>query len=72
MKRLFDILVTLFVLLVTFLPFLLVAVVNRTLLGSPIFFRQERAGLYGQTFNIIKLRSMRNGSGSDKERLTRW
>ena len=41
-------------------------------LGSPVFFRQERAGLGGRTFRILKFRTMREGAGTDAERLTRF
>lgn len=41
-------------------------------LGRPLFFRQERAGLGGRPFTLVKFRTMRTGSGSDAERLTRW
>ena len=37
----------------------------------PIFFRQERPGLYGRPFTLIKFRTMRPGPESDAERLTR-
>jgi len=50
----------------------------RVSLGSPVLFRQERAGFNGQAFTMIKLRSMtdaRDRSGallSDDERVTRF
>lgn len=37
----------------------------------PIFFRQERPGLYGRPFTLIKFRTMRPGPEPDAERLTR-
>ncbi|MCI6589924.1 MAG: sugar transferase [Lentisphaeraceae bacterium] len=36
----------------------------------PIFFRQERPGLYGRPFTLIKFRTMRPGPEPDAERLT--
>lgn len=39
-------------------------------LGRPVFFRQNRAGKNGQIFTIFKIRTMKEGSGSDAERLT--
>ena len=39
--------------------------------GRPVFFRQERAGKGGKPFRMLKIRTMRNGEGTDEERLTR-
>ncbi len=52
--------------------FLVVALAVRLALGAPVFFTQERAGLHGRAFRLIKFRSMRPGPGSDAERLTRF
>jgi sugar transferase EpsL len=53
------------------LPILaVVAVLVRITLGRPIFFRQKRPGLGGEPFDLIKFRTMREGKGSDAERLT--
>jgi exopolysaccharide biosynthesis polyprenyl glycosylphosphotransferase len=38
--------------------------------GLPIFYRQERVGLNGQTFNVIKFRSMRQDA--EKDGTPRW
>tara|TARA_B100001971_G_scaffold215165_1_gene258637 strand:- start:4636 stop:5172 length:537 start_codon:yes stop_codon:yes gene_type:complete len=54
------------------LPLLLLLILQLINLGRPLFFRQRRAGKDGRAFNILKLRSMRNGPGSDAERLTSW
>ncbi len=40
-------------------------------LGRPIFFRQPRPGLNGEIFTLIKLRTMRQGTASDNQRMTR-
>ncbi|UYQ72601.1 sugar transferase [Pelagibacterium flavum] len=76
MKRLFDI-ATATVLSVLLLPvFIVLCVLVRTKLGSPIVFRQVRPGLHGRPFTLIKFRTMtdaRNGDGellSDAQRLT--
>jgi len=47
------------------------ALLVRLVDGPPAFFRQERAGLDGKPFTLVKLRTMRLGQGSDAERLTR-
>lgn len=57
-KRLFDIAVSVVVLL-TFSPvFIVLMLLVRVKLGSPVFFTQERPGLYGKPFRLIKLRTM--------------
>ena len=47
------------------------AVLVRLVDGTPAFFHQERAGLGGRPFTLVKLRTMRMGEGSDAERMTR-
>ena len=39
--------------------------------GAPVIFRQDRAGLGGKPFRMMKLRTMRSGEGTDAERITR-
>lgn len=39
--------------------------------GRPVFFRQERAGLHGKPFAMLKFRTMRPGNGPDMERMTK-
>ena len=47
------------VLLIASLPFWLIAIIGIRLgTRGPIFFRQERAGLYGKSFNMWKFRTM--------------
>ncbi len=48
----------------------LAAIAVRVKDGSPVLFRQRRAGLGGKPFDMIKLRTMREGEGSDVERTT--
>ena len=74
-KRFFDFSATAFGLLVLALPLLLLALLVRTKLGSPVFFRQTRPGLHGKPFEMVKFRTMtdaRDTTGSllpDSERL---
>jgi sugar transferase EpsL len=76
MKRLFDILIVLLT-----APFwgplvLILSALVRIKLGSPVFFRQERPGLHGKIFRLIKFRTMtdaRDAQGNlfpDSARLT--
>jgi len=75
-KRLFDIVLSVFGLVVLSPVFLVVAVFVRVKLGSPVVFCQERPGYCGRIFRIFKFRTMsdkRDESGvllSDEERLT--
>ena len=51
------------------------ALLVRLSMGRPVFFRQFRPGRRGRLFELVKLRTMRSGTGSDAERLTtlgRW
>lgn len=72
MKRLFDIGFSLLLLCASAPVLLVLALLQLINFGRPLFFQQERAGRSGQPFKILKFRSMRNGPGSDAERLTRW
>lgn len=65
MKRMFDIALAGLGLLFL-LPVLLgVALAIRFNLGSPVLFHQERPGLKGKPFRMVKFRSMKDGVGSD-------
>ena len=49
----------------------LVALAVRIGMGRPVLFRQVRPGLDGRPFVLVKFRTMRAGTGTDGERLTR-
>lgn len=69
-KRVFDI-VAATVLLVLFSPLMLVTSLLIVLEdGFPVLYRQERVGLNGRLFNVIKFRSMRRDAESDGK--PRW
>lgn len=72
MKRVFDIFIALALLGVLSFLLLLICILQLVIMGRPIFFRQERIGLNGNAFSILKFRSMHTGEGSDAERLTKW
>ncbi len=68
-KRLFDIAVSL-VALVLLSPLLLaVAAMIKLTSRGPVFFRQQRVGLYGRAFNMLKFRSMVVDAEALKEKL---
>lgn len=69
-KRAIDVLVSTSALLALLPVFLVVGIVVRLRLGSPVIFRQVRPGKYGVPFELLKFRSMLDGDGSDNERLT--
>lgn len=75
-KRFFDFLGALGVLIILNPLLLVVAVLIRTRLGSPVLFTQKRPGLYGNPFFMYKFRTMTNTKDSvgnllpDEERLT--
>ncbi|OZA93228.1 MAG: sugar transferase [Erythrobacter sp. 34-65-8] len=64
-KRVFDILASGLLLLLTLPVIALFAVLVKLDSKGPAFFRQQRVGLYGETFEVIKLRSMRTDAEKD-------
>ena len=69
-KRLFDI-VCAIVLLILASPVMLLAALAVVLeSGLPIFYRQERVGYNGRPFNVVKFRSMR--TDAEKDGTPRW
>lgn len=61
-KRIIDVLVSLVALVLSMPLFLVVAVAIWIESGGPIFFQQERTGLKGRPFQILKFRSMRKNA----------
>jgi lipopolysaccharide/colanic/teichoic acid biosynthesis glycosyltransferase len=54
-------------------PVLLILILAQAILmGRPIFFRQQRTGLDGRPFVLIKFRTMHLGHQEDHLRLTKW
>ena len=69
-KRIFDIVCATLLILLS-LPVMLVAAVLILIeSGSPIFYLQERVGLNGRLFNVVKFRSMR--TDAEKDGKPRW
>lgn len=74
-KRLFDLVLTLPALIVSLPLQLVVASMVRARLGRPVLFRQQRPGLDGQPFDMVKFRTMLDpdpaaGLVADEDRLT--
>lgn len=71
-KRLFDVVFSLAFLCTLFpIIFLVVAVITKSTMPGPIFFRQKRNGLNGKPFTCLKFRSMRVNADSDKLQATK-
>lgn len=78
MKRVFDLAVAVAGLIFIWPLFIVLALLVRFRLGSPVLFRQTRPGLHGIPFTMLKFRTMteeRDAEGSsllpDAQRLTR-
>ncbi|GAA2084296.1 sugar transferase [Aeromicrobium halocynthiae] len=76
LKRIFDLLIAGALLVLTAPIQLVVALLIKRDLGSPVLFRQRRPGRHGQIFTLVKFRTMRDASPgegveSDAYRLTR-
>jgi len=75
-KRLFDLALTIPALILLSPVMALLALLVRLKMGSPVLFRQQRPGLYGRPFTILKLRTMTNDCDGqdnllpDEDRLT--
>ena len=77
-KRLLDIIISLAALVLLAPVLIVVAVLVRAKLGSPVIFHQERPGYHEKIFKLCKFRSMTDARGADGEllpdevRLTRF
>ena len=78
LKRVIDISVSVLAILILSPLLLVTASLTLLLLGRPLFYTQQRPGLHGVPFRIIKFRTMRNSVDSkgqplpDEERLTKF
>lgn len=76
LKRVMDVTIALAALLLLAPVMLIIALLIRMKLGRPVIFKQERAGLHGKPFYILKFRTMtdaRDESGQllpDEQRMT--
>ena len=65
MKRIFDMVLSFLGLIVFFPVLIILSIMIRLKLGSPIFFTQVRPGLGGKPFKMIKFRTMRDAVDND-------
>jgi lipopolysaccharide/colanic/teichoic acid biosynthesis glycosyltransferase len=78
LKRLFDMVVAAILVVILMPAYIGLIITNLIFLGWPVFFVQQRSGLNGRLFGLIKFRSMRRPSAqqtgplytTDQERLT--
>jgi lipopolysaccharide/colanic/teichoic acid biosynthesis glycosyltransferase len=77
-SRMFNIFMSIILLLLLFLPGLLLALLHKCFSKGPLFYIQERTGLHGKRFRLVKFRTMvdkaeKEGarfSGKDDPRIT--
>ena len=65
MKRPFDFTLSLMLLIALSPVFLVLTILVLCLMGRPIMFRQNRPGLHGKPFQMIKFRTMLNAAAAD-------
>jgi lipopolysaccharide/colanic/teichoic acid biosynthesis glycosyltransferase len=76
MKRIFDLILSITALVLLLPVIIVVSLFVRIRLGAPIFFTQERPGLNGKIFKMIKFRTMLDASDKhgnqlpDEQRMT--
>lgn len=80
LKRTFDIVVSLFCLVLLSPVYLFISIIIKLTSKGPVFYSQERIGLHGKPFTIYKFRSMYHGaekngpalSSKDDSRITKF
>ncbi len=70
-KRLFDIVFSIFALIPTALIFPFVYIIMKIQSPGPILFKQKRTGIDGRTFNCYKFRSMHVNADADRLQATK-
>jgi sugar transferase (PEP-CTERM system associated) len=70
LKRLFDVLGSLILLVVSFPLMVLTAIAIRLESRGPVFYSQERVGMNGRPFRLVKFRSMR--VDAEEDGVPRW
>jgi lipopolysaccharide/colanic/teichoic acid biosynthesis glycosyltransferase len=68
-KRLFDVISTVILLTILAMPLLVLAIIVRWKLGTPVLFHQTRPGLKGRPFLLVKFRTMADERDANGELL---
>jgi len=68
-KRIFDLIFSILILLLAAPIALLIAIAIKLTSPGPVFFAQERVGLSGRVFRMLKFRTMRMGSREESDTL---
>lgn len=68
-KRFFDIVSSLFAIIILAIPMMILAILIRVKLGGPVLFKQERPGKDGKIFTLVKFRTMTNQCDENGELL---
>ena len=69
-KRILDVVLSLVILFFTWPLMFLIAVLIKLENAGPVIFAQERVGMNGRVFHMLKFRTMKVGAGSESD--TRW
>jgi len=72
LKKLFDRIGAAFLLVVASPIFALIAIIIRATSAGPVFFKQERSGLYGRPFLMYKFRSMVSNAEQSRQELQQY
>lgn len=70
LKRVFDLAISLILIILLFLPFIIIAVLIKIDSQGPVFFIQKRVGLKAKIFNFYKFRSMVKDADKLKHQLS--
>lgn len=78
MKRIFDLIISCVAIFLLFPIIIVIAILIRLKLGSPVLFTQDRPGLNGNIFRMMKFRTMLDAKDSkgtllpDEQRMTKF
>ncbi|MGN0453267.1 MAG: sugar transferase [Ruminococcus sp.] len=70
LKRILDIVASLFLIVILAIPMLVIAIAIKTTSKGPVIYKQIRITTYGREFTIWKFRSMRTDADKNGEMLT--